>query len=63
MADSVSRGIADFAKSEGVDSIAMYTHDRKGIAAMIMRSIAKDVQRSAPIGVKVFKPQELAAVT
>ena len=62
VADSVSRGIVEFAKSEGVDLIAMYTHDRKGIAAMIKRSIAKDVQRSAPIDVKVFKPQELMAV-
>ena len=63
LADSVSRGIVDFAKSEGVDLIAiMYTHDRKGVAAIIKRSITKDVQRSAPLEVKVFKPQELMAV-
>jgi nucleotide-binding universal stress UspA family protein len=45
-----------------VDLIAMYTHDRKGIARLIKGSIASDVSKIAPIEVKVFKPRELASV-
>lgn len=62
LARSVSRGIVDFARHEGVDLIAMYTHDRKGLAGLIQKSIAKDVLRKAPVEVKVFKPRELALV-
>jgi nucleotide-binding universal stress UspA family protein len=56
---SVPEGIADFADREGVEVIAMYTHDRKGLAKLIKGSIAEKVQRRAPIEVKVFRPQEL----
>ena len=59
---SVSQGIVDFASREDIDLIAMYTHDRKGLAALVKRSVAKDVQRKARIEVKVFKPRELAGV-
>ena len=62
VAESVSQGIVDFARKEEVDLIAMYTHDRKGIARLIRGSIASDVSRRAPIEVKVFKPHELASV-
>ena len=59
---SVPRGIVNFARREGVDLIAMYTHDRKGLARLIKGSIASGVRRQAPSDVKVFKPHELAAV-
>ena len=62
VSESVAQGILDCAAREGVDLIAMYTHDRKGLARMIKGSIARDVQRKAPIEVKVFKPRELALV-
>ena len=62
VAESVSEGIVDFARKEEVDLIAMYTHDRKGIARLIKGSIARDVSKRAPIEVKVFKPRELASV-
>jgi nucleotide-binding universal stress UspA family protein len=56
---SVPEGIASFAEQEEVEVIAMYTHDRKGLAKLIKGSIAEKVQRRAPIEVKVFRPQEL----
>ena len=63
ISDSVSQGVVDFAQREGVDLIAMYTHDRKGLARLVQGGIARDVQRKAAIDVKVFKPQGLAQVT
>ncbi len=63
IADCVVSGIVDFARSEAVDLIAMYTHDRKGLARLIKGSIAKDVLRRTPIVVKVFKPRELMGVS
>jgi nucleotide-binding universal stress UspA family protein len=62
VARSVDEGITNFALQEGVDLIAMYTHDRKGLARLIKGSIAAKVQRQAPIEVKVFTPRELAEV-
>ena len=62
VAKSVAGGIVDVAGREGVDLIAMYTHDRKGLAKLIQRSVASAVQRRASIDVKVFKPRELAGV-
>ena len=63
VAESVADGIIDTAVKEGVDLIAMYTHDRKGFAKLLQKSIASDVRRNAPIEVKVYKPQELAVAT
>ena len=60
--DSVAEGIVGTARRSEVDLIAMYTHDRKGLAALIKKSIAKEVQNRATIEVKVFRPTELAAV-
>ncbi len=59
--DSVAEGIADFAAREHVTLIAMYTHDRKGLAKLIRGSIAEKVQRRAPVEVRVFRPRELVA--
>lgn len=58
---SVVKGIADFAVREEVDLIAMYTHDRKGLAKLIKRSIAEKVQQESLCEVRVFKPRELIA--
>ena len=58
-AGSVADGIAEFAGEEDADLIAMYTHDRKGLAKLIKGSIAEKVQRRAPIEVQVFRPWEL----
>ena len=60
VAGSVADGIAEFAGREDADLIAMYTHDRKGLAKLLRGSIAEKVQRRAPIEVQVFKPWELA---
>ena len=60
ISESVSRGIVEAALKNEVDLIAMYTHDRKGLSAILKKSIAKDVLKKAPTEVKVFKPRELA---
>ena len=58
---SVADGIANFAIREKVDLIAMYTHDRKGLAKLIKGSIAEKVQKRATTEVRVFGPRELVA--
>ena len=62
ISSSVADGIVDFARREEVDLIAMYTHDRKGLAKLIRGSIAEKVQKRATTEVQVFRPRELAAV-
>ena len=54
--------IVDFASRESVDLIAMYTHDRKGLAKLVKGSIAEKVQKKASTEVKLFRPRELVAV-
>jgi len=58
---SVADGIADFARSEEVDLIAMYTHDRKGLAKLMKGSMAEKVRKKATTEVQVFKASELVA--
>ena len=60
-ADSVADGIAEFAMKEGVDLIAMYTNDRKGLAGVIRKSIAAQVQQQGTVEVRVTRPREMAA--
>ena len=62
VSDSVADGIADIARREEVGLIAMYTHDRKGLAKLIKGSIAEKVQKRATTEVRIFGPRELAAV-
>ncbi len=57
---SVAEGIMSLAAQEGIDLIAMYTHDRKGLARLIKGSIAAKVERGSPTEVRVFRPRELA---
>ena len=63
VADSVADGIIDTAVGEEVDLIAMYTHDRKGFVKLLKGSIAANVQKKAPKEVKVYRPQEISAVS
>ena len=59
---SVAEGITSLAAQEGIDLIAMYTHDRKGLVRLIKGSIAAKVERGSPTEVRVFRPRELAEV-
>ena len=57
---SIARGILDFAEEEGVDLIAMWTHEGKGrLARFIRKSVSRDVRRKAPVKVKMFNSREL----
>ena len=62
VSESVAEGIVEFAKTEDVDLIAMYTHGRKGLAKLIKGNIAADVRKRTTIDVEVFRPAELARV-
>ena len=62
VAESVAQGIVDFAVSQEVHRIAVYTHDRKGLAKIIKGSIARNVQRNSPIEVRVIKPMDWVSV-
>jgi nucleotide-binding universal stress UspA family protein len=57
--ESVPEGIASLADREEVEVIAMYTHDRKGLAKLIRGSVAEKVKQKVPIEVKVFSLEEL----
>ena len=64
VSSSVAQGIVDVATRERVDLIAMYTHDRHGIAKrfQVQRSVAKGVQSRAPMEVRVFMPRQLVGI-
>jgi nucleotide-binding universal stress UspA family protein len=47
--NSVPEGIASFAAREGVEVIAMYTHDRTGLAKLIRGSVARRSSRRLPL--------------
>jgi len=57
----VADGIAQFAMKEGIDLIAMYTNDRKGLAGVIRKSIANKVQQQSAVEVRVLRRREMAA--
>ena len=61
VADSVAEGIASFAMREGVDIVAMYTHDRKGIAKLIKKASPRRSKKSGPVEVRVLRPRELVS--
>ena len=54
IADSPAQGVLDFATKQGADLIAMYTHDRKGLAKLFKGSVASEVARRATTEVKLF---------
>ena len=59
LSGAIADTIAEFASKQEADLIAMYTHDRKGLAKLIRGSVAERVQRKASIEVQIFKPWEL----
>ena len=58
---SVADGIADFAKQEEVDLIAMFTHGRMGVAKLLRGSVTEAVRQKATVEVRAFESSELAA--
>ena len=56
---SVSQAVLDFARQEDVDVIAMYTHDRKGLARMFKGSVTEQVTKRGDFEVRVVRPQDL----
>ncbi len=59
VSDSIAEAIEKVAAQEGVDLVAMYTRDRRGLAKWIHQSVSGNVRSEAPIEVKTFKPYEL----
>jgi nucleotide-binding universal stress UspA family protein len=62
ISDSVPDEIVNVALREHVDLVAMYTHDRRGLAKIIKGSIAQKVKEKSPVEVRAFPPRELEAV-
>ena len=59
-APSVADGVASYATRESVDVIVMNLQERKGLAKLIRRSIAKEIKQKAPVDVRVFRESVLA---
>jgi nucleotide-binding universal stress UspA family protein len=59
-ATSVAEGVATYAAREGVDFIVMNTHERKGLAKLTRRSIAKQIKQKTPVGARIFRSCDLA---
>ena len=58
-AKSVADALLEFAEREEVDAIAIYTHQRRGLAKLIKGSVAEEVERRANADVRVVFPKEL----
>ena len=59
-APSVADGIATYAVQEEVDLIAMYTHERKGLAKLIKGNVPDNVRCKTPVEVRLFRSRDLA---
>ena len=62
ISNSVVDEIVNIARREQVDLVAMYTHDRRGLAKMIKGSIAQKVKEKSPVEVRAFPLRELEPV-
>jgi nucleotide-binding universal stress UspA family protein len=62
VSDSVAEEIVNVARREQADLVAMYTHDRRGLAKIIRGSIAQKVKEISPVEVRAFPPRELEPV-
>lgn len=62
ISNSVAEEIVNVARREQVDLVAMYTHDRRGLAKIIKGSIAQKVKEISPVEVRAFPPRELEPV-
>ncbi len=56
---SVADGVIDFADLERVDVIAMYTHERKGLAKVLKGSVTEQILARAKADVRVVRPKGL----
>ncbi len=63
VSNSVPGCIVNFADKEGADLIAMYTHNRKGIAKLLKSSTTADVRSHTRIEVQGFASPELAQIS
>ena len=57
--DSVPAAIVSYANRNSADLIAMFTHDRRGLARLVKGSVAREVERRAIMPVRVFRPEDL----
>ncbi len=57
---SVAEGIANFARQQNVDLIAMYTNNRGLLGRMFNRSVTREVQRLRPTEVLAVGPADVA---
>lgn len=62
VSNSVPGCIVNYADTHGADLIAMYTHDRKGIAKLFKGSTTNDVRTHTSIEVQGFASPELALI-
>ena len=58
-APSIVHGVVAYAAREGVDVIVTSDHQRKGLAKLTRRSIAKEIKQKAPVNVRIFPSGEL----
>ncbi len=52
-------GIALFAQQQGVDLIAMYAQERKGLARFMKRGTCEGVKKSTTVALRLFGPQDV----
>jgi nucleotide-binding universal stress UspA family protein len=62
VSNSVADEIVNVARREQADLVAMYTHDRRGLAKIIRGSIARKVKEMSSIEVRAFPLRELEAI-
>lgn len=53
-----AREIVEFAREENVDAIAMTTHSRSGLSAVLLGSVAEYVLRQVSVPVMLLRPAE-----
>lgn len=54
--DEAAKALADYARSEGADLIAIATHGRGGLARVVRGSVADDVIKSSTCSILVLNP-------
>jgi nucleotide-binding universal stress UspA family protein len=62
ISNSVADEIVNVAQRERADLIAMYTHDRRGLAKLIKGNITQQVKEMSPVEVRAFPTRELETV-
>jgi nucleotide-binding universal stress UspA family protein len=58
----VADEIVNVAQREQADLIAMYTHDRRGLAKLIKGNITQQVKEMSPVEVRAFPTREMETV-